>query len=303
MIDNFINPVGPRNPNAHIADQNKMPPIETPEYEEGSEEIPLPSKGVFYMPPNFNKQSIWVRPMDFRDEDILTTQKYIEEGTVFDKIVTAVIQEANITAGKLVPVDRDTILIWLRANALGKIMSVDYKCVNPTCSKPSNVATWDLSEIKIPEYEPEVLAQLQECGEYKITTPFKGVIVYVKVPLIEESNDTQKKYLRKKETDKTEHDNLATASLSLIVSGVEVDGKIVRKKNEILKYFEKIKLSLGDSRWIRSEAKKVNLKYNTAKDLICKNCGHVQEGVELPIVHQNFLWTDSSTSLAPSQGS
>lgn len=299
-LDSFINPVGPRHPNAIVTDQNKMPPVETPEYEEGSEEIPLPSKGVFYMPPNFNKQSIWVRPMDFRDEDILTTQKFIEEGTVFDKIVTAVIQEANITAGKLVPVDRDTILIWLRANALGKTMSVDYKCLNPRCTKPQNTATWDLSEIKIPEYEPEVLAQLQEMGEYKITTPHKQVVVYVKVPLIEESNDTQKKYLKKKETEKLEQDNLATASLSLIISGVEIDGKITRKKNEILKYFEKIRLPLGDSRWIRSEAKKVNLKYDTAKDLVCKNCGNVQEDVELPIVHQNFLWADGTTPLASS---
>ena len=296
----IISPVGPRNPNSHISDKNKTAPVEEKkmEYEEGSQEIPLPSKGVFYMPPNFCKESIWVRPMDFRDEDILTTQKYIEEGTVFDKIVTAVIQEPNITANKLVPIDRDTILIWLRSNALGKDMTIEYKCTNPTCSNQKNIATWDLSEIEIPEYDPEVLKQLKENGEYKIITPQKEAVVYIKIPLIEESNDTQKKYLRKKEAEKLDYDSFATAALSLMVSGVEVNGKIIRNKKEILSYFEKIKLPLADSRWIKSEAKKISLKYDTKKDLVCKNCGNVQEGVELPIVHQNFLWTDGSTPLA-----
>ena len=296
MIDNYLNPVGPKNPASLIMDKQSAPSEEV-EREEGSELIPLPSKGVFYMPPNFLKEDIWVRPMDFRDENVLTTEKYINEGTVFDKIVTAIIQEKNITAGKLVPIDRDTILLWLRANALGKIMTVDYKCINPKCKKPENIATWDLSEIKIPEYDPEILLQLQDKGELRIVTPLKQAVVYVKVPLIEESNDTQKKYLKRKEVTDDEVDTLATTSLQLIVSGVEVDGKIIRKKDAIMNYFAKIKLPISDSRWIRKEAKKINLKYDTAKDLVCKNCGHVQESVELPIVHQNFLWLDSSSSL------
>ncbi len=207
-IDNYLNPVGPRSPASTILESKKAEEVEV--HEEGSEQIPLPSKGVFYMPPNFGKEEIWVRPTDFRDENILTTQKYIEEGTVFDKVVTAVIQEKNITAGKLVPIDRDTILLWLRANALGKIMSVDYKCVNQKCKKPENVATWDLSEIKIPEYDPEVLKELQERGELRVVTPLKSIVVYVKVPLIEDSNDTQKKYLKKKEMMTEDVDTLVT---------------------------------------------------------------------------------------------
>ena len=297
-IDNYLNPVGPRSPVSAIMDGKKAE--EPEEHEEGAEQIPLPSKGVFYMPPNFLKEEIWVRPMDFRDENILTTEKYITEGTVFDKIVTAIIQEKNITAGKLVPIDRDTILLWLRANALGKIMSVDYKCVNPKCNKPENVATWDLSEIKIPEYDPEVLKELQDKGELRVVTPLKSVVVYVKVPLIEDSNDTQKKYLKRKEMNEEDVDTLATTALSLIVSGVEIDGKIVRKKDAIMNYFTKMKLPISDSRWIRREAKKVSLKYDTAKDLVCKNCGHVQENVEMPIVHQNFLWLDGEAPLGAS---
>lgn len=293
-MSDLINPVGPRHPNAMISDQAKnVPEIQEEEFEEGTEIIPLPSKGVWYPQPFFCKEETHCRPMDFRDEDILTTQRYIEEGTVFDKIVTAVIQDKGLTAQKLVPVDRDTILIWLRVNALGKTMSVDYTCVNPRC-KHKNTATWDLSSIEIPQYDPEILKQLQEKGEFEIMTPQKEIVVFLKVPLIEESKDTEKKFLKKKENDKIEHDLMSSAMLSLIVAGVKVDDKIIRKKDAILEYFKKIKLPLGDLRYIRSEAEKINLKYKTEQDLICSKCGHVQEGVSLPIVHQNFLWSDGN---------
>ena len=65
-----------------------------------------------------------------------------------------------------------------------------------------------------------------------------------------------------------------------------------------MKHLAKIKFPISDSRYIRKEAKKITLKYDTAQDLICKGCGHVQEGVEMPIVHQNFLWADNERPLA-----
>ena len=78
--------------------------------------------------------------------------------------------------------------------------------------------------------------------------------------------------------------------LSLIISGIEIEGRIERDKKKILDYFTKIKLPLSDSRYISRQFDKLNLEYNTKKDLTCKYCNHTQEGVEMPIVHQNFLW-------------
>lgn len=293
-MEEFLSPVGNKHPNAHIADQSKRNPKQKKaevEYEEGTEEIPLPSKGVFYSGLGIEDEVLHCRPLDFRDEDILTTQRFIEDGTVFDKIVSAVIQDEGITAGKLVPIDRDTILIWLRANALGKDMHIEYTCANPIC-REKNTATWDLSQIKILEYDPEIFAELKENGELKIVTPQKEVVVYIRVPFIEESKDTEKRFLKQKELKNIEHDLLASATLSMMVSGVEHDGKVIRRKADIMEHFKKIKLPLGDSRYIRKQAEKINLQYDTKQDLVCKKCGDVQTGVELPIVHQNFLWVN-----------
>ena len=292
-MDEFLSPIGSKHPNAHLNDTSKSVPEEKQDdFEEGTEQIPLPSKGFFYAPPYFQRDHINVRALDWRDEDILTTKKFIDEGTVFDKTVTNVIQDRDLSAYKLVPVDRDTILLWLRSNAIGKDMEVEYICSN--CGR-QNKATWDLSTFKIPEYKPEHLEELMEKGEIRIVTPKQDVVVYLRVPLIEESRDTEKRYLKEKEKNNTENDMLGTISLSLVVSGVEVEpGKIVRRKKEILDYFKKIRLSIGDSRYIRAKANEINLRYDTKKDLVCSNkeCGYVQEGVEMPIVHQNFLWLD-----------
>lgn len=300
-MDDILNPVGARNPNAHISDATKTVVQEEIEnnYEEGSEEIPLPSKGFFYKGPYFSKRELWCRPLDFRDEDILTTKRYMDEGTVFDKLVDSVIQE-NLTSKKLVPVDRDTILLWLRANSMGKNMDVDYNCIS--CGD-KQTASWDLSTFKMPEYEPEILAELEEKGEIKLILPNSELIVYITCPLIEESKDTEKRYSKKKEIEKVDHDFNATATLSLIVSGIEIPSedenipnKIIRNKSEILNYFKKgKKLKLGDSRYIMKQAKRINLKYETAKNLTCTKCGYIQEDVEMPIVHQNFLWSDISS--------
>lgn len=298
-MTDFLNPVSPRNPASQVTEVAKsvVPEIDTSKFEEGSEEISIPSKGVFYRGLFFQKESLWCRHLDFRDEDILTTQRFMEEGTVFDKVVDAVIQE-NINSKKLVPIDRDTILLWLRANAMGKDMTVEYTC--PSCQS-KQAATWDLSTFKIPQYKEEHLAELMEKGELRIELPLSNVVVYITVPLIEESKDTERRYSAKKEKENIEYDLNATASLNLILSGVEVpiEGeetvRIIRNKNEMMNYLKKIKLPLSDSRYIRTKAKEINLKYDTAQDLVCKKCGHIQEGVELPIIHQNFLWSDLSS--------
>ncbi len=292
-MNDLLSPVNPKNPVSHGIDQNPQgPPISInnfDDFEEGTVNIPIPSKGVFYNSPFRNMDDIYVRPLDWRDEDILTTKAFIDDGSVFDKLVTAVIQTKGISSKHLIPVDRDTILLWLRSTAMGNEMTIDYTC--QACSKKNSI-TWDLSTLKLPEYSDEIHTELAERGELTITTPRMGLKIKIKVPTIGESNDTEKRLKRKKENEKSEIDFLGTGSVLMMISGIEMEeGKIMRAPNEIRNYFNKVRLPLADSRYIRTRAAEINLKYNTKQDSKCQHCGHVVEDVELPIVHPNFLWT------------
>lgn len=298
-MDSLLNPVGPRHPNQFITDANGVSEesqLNQDKYIEGSELIPLPSKGVFY---TFDKRyinltALRVRQLDYTDEDILTTRSFIEDGSVFFELLKNVIVDGNdFPASGLVPVDRDTILYWLRSTAFGNNFSAAFKC--PKCGTLNDVE-WDLAALDVPKYAPEVLEELiANAGELTVTTPLKKVKVKISIPNLGKSKETEKALLVKKENSKGKKDFYGTGSLMLVISGVEVDGRVIRRKSEIESYFNQIKLPISDARYIRQEAEKINLKYDTKKSFACinENCNHVEEGVELPILHSNFFWPDA----------
>ena len=51
--------------------------------------VPIPSKGVIYSPETslFNKESVKIKAMTAREEDILSSQALIKEGTVLEHLV------------------------------------------------------------------------------------------------------------------------------------------------------------------------------------------------------------------------
>jgi hypothetical protein len=290
----ILNPVGPRHPNQIGGEGSKVSEEQQPEvYIEGAEYIPLPSKGVFYTfdPRYKGMEKLMVRQLNYTDEDILTTKSYLEDGSVFNELLKNVIVDPNgFPSGGLSPIDRDTILLWLRSTSFGNDFEAETSC--PKCGHKHSVK-WDISKLSIPEYDPEILAELQEFGEITIETPLKNLRVKIAQPSIGKSKEFEKQLAAKKNAQKTKTDLFGTGSIMLIVNGVEVEDKIIRKKNEIENYFNKIKLPLADARYIRKSFEKISLRYDTAQDITCANCEYVQEGVEMPMLHPNFFWPDT----------
>ena len=302
MIDDMLNPVAPRNPTQTIhgdatkisSQQFQQPQEEEKEetkYIEGAELIPLPSKGIFYRLKFKNMEYLQVRQLDYTDEDILTTASFFENGTVFNELLKNVIVDPNgFKASNLVPIDRDTILYWLRSTAFGNDFEISFKCLSCKHEYP---VKWDLGTLTIPEYPSDIIDQLQTNGELKIETPIKKTKVFVTVPTIGQSMDAQKLLQHKKEATKSTNDFYGTGTLRLLVSGVELEnGKVLRKGDEIMNYFSKINLPLSDSRYIRKQAERINLRYETKQIVHCPNCNYSEE-VELPLINTNFLWPNT----------
>lgn len=293
-MSDLLNPLHPTNPNQQIQEANKKT-TKTKDYFENTGMIPLPSKGVFYIGDYKNLETLKVRPLDYTDEDILTTESYFTSGKLFDELLANVIIDENgFDAKSLVPIDRDTILIWLRATAFGKDFIVEYKC--PECGAKDELK-WDLSALEFPEYSEEVFKQLSEEGCVMITTPLTDTKVKISVPSIATSNSISKSYAEKKKNEKSSRDFYATGTLLSVVQGVMIDEEKQEwtySRMNIDAYFRKIKLPLADSRYILKESGKLNLKYDTQKVHICKNkeCNHITEGVELPMLHKNFFWPE-----------
>lgn len=293
-MTDLLNPVGPKHPNQASGEGGKATEEKNETYIEGAEYIPLPSKGVFYRFDQryINLEKLKIRQLNYTDEDILTTKSYLEDGSVFMELLKNVIVDENgFDASGLVPVDRDTILLWLRSTAFGNIFEADTSC--PNCGEKQTIK-WDISTFSIPEYDEEVYNAIKETGEYSFKTPMKEVTVMISMPTIGRAREFEKMLAAKKKNHNIKFDLFGVGSIMLIITGViDENGKTLRRSSEIENYFNKIKLPITDARYIRKQLDKISLSYDTKIDVTCNNCEHIQEGVEMPMLHPNFFWPDS----------
>ena len=189
----------------------------------------------------------------------------------------------------------ETILIWLRSTAFGNNFEIDFAC--PVCENKRSgklgTLTWNLSELEIPQYTDEIAQQLDELGEYRLELPYSKIAVRLVTPNLGKLIELEKRFNLRNESIGSKKTSYGTSTLLSVVNGVENGDKILRAKDEISQFFDKIKLPISDSRFILKEAGKLNLKYNTAQTFTCNDCKHVEEGVELPLLHKNFFWPES----------
>ena len=103
------------------------------EFKFPTEEIDLPSKGLVYSKENpLSSGKVEIKYMTAKEEDILSNQAYIENGTVLDKLLDSVII-SKINAKDLIIGDKNAILIATRILGYGS----DYK-VNINGSQQEN---------------------------------------------------------------------------------------------------------------------------------------------------------------------
>ena len=93
------------------------------EFKLPTETIELPSKGLLYPSDNpLSSGTIEMKYMTAKEEDILTNQSYISDGTVFDKLFKSLIV-SKINYDDLLIGDKNAILVAARILGYGK----DYK--------------------------------------------------------------------------------------------------------------------------------------------------------------------------------
>lgn len=276
---------------------NETPSEESNTDDEYANYIPLTSLGVSYIGVNNLKEEIKVRPLDWRDEDILTTQHYIDDSIVLDKILDAVILDSSLKRPMLTQIDKETILYWLRSQEFGPIVKIIQTC--PICNHRNHIE-WNLEEIDIPKYEPEILDELiNRTGELLIETPVTKVKILLKIATVAEIDVFKKRITKDKRANNPSSDKLSTEIMNLMISGVVLfnetsqKDEVIRDKKKIFAHFDKVKLKLKELRFIREQYERINLSYKTEKNVTCESCNYIQEGVELPTNHKSFFWPDN----------
>ena len=119
-----------------------------------TEIIELPSKGLLYPKDNpLSSGKVEMKYMTAKEEDILTTQSYIKQGVVLDKLFKALI----VSNGDGMPVKYDDILVgdknavMIAARVLGYGKDYEIEVESPSGVKQKE--TIDLTDIKDKEFD------------------------------------------------------------------------------------------------------------------------------------------------------
>jgi len=120
------------------------------------QEIELPTKGKLYQDSdneNLRNGIVRVRPMSLADEETITNQSYIKNGTVFTHLLENCIVD-DIDVKKLVPYDVYYLLYTLRKITYGEDYRFEVTC--PECGKKY------IREIDISDVEWETLEEVED---------------------------------------------------------------------------------------------------------------------------------------------
>ena len=250
-------------------------------FEIPQESVPLPSRGVIYPVdgPLHGQETIDIKPMTAKEEDILTSRAYIKSGTVLTKLLQSCITNKSINPDSLISGDRNALLVSLRITGYGADYDVEVDC--PECSAKSK-QTFDLSQLQIKRLEVEPIVQGDNL--FEVVLPVTKKTVRVKFLTGHDERDMMITNERKKKSGMKFETSITDRLMRSICS---VEG--VTDKNKI-SFFVK-NLPARDSLALRRFLDKNEPGIIMKSWMNCPSC-HEQSEVGLPM-GASFFWPDT----------
>ena len=246
-----------------------------------TEFVELPSKGEFYPDthPLYKQDTIEIRYMTAKDEDILTSRTLLKKGVAIDRLLENVIVNKNIKVEDLLIGDKNAIIIATRASGYGSNYEATITC--PQCES-KNRLVFDLSNPKMvkSELHEGLNVSSNSDGTYDVKLPLSKYIVRVR--LLTGSDET---YLSNHISNANEKDKSAdiyTTQFKRIITSVEG-----HTEKQVIDSFAE-NMPAVDSRHIRLVNTLITPNVEIKQTLNCNNCSYSEE-VEVPF-GTDFFW-------------
>lgn len=246
--------------------------------------VTLPSGGTFYAPshPLHNQETIEVKYMTAKEEDILTSRNLLEKGIVLDRLVQSIILNKKIKVEDLLVSDKSAILINARKNGYGADYSTSLDC--PECAAPSS-SVYDLENVSIkksPSVEKLAKKHIRptDTGTFIVVTPVSDINVEIRLLTGRDEHNMMKRSEFNKKKDEVDH--LITDQLTTII--VSINDRT--DKNLIKQFVES--LTLRDTKALREAYETVTPDINMRKEFVCSSCGY-EDIINFPVT-TDFFW-------------
>lgn len=269
--------IDPRMPMQSAADKVKAEfgldiPLET---------VPLPSSGKVY-PQNtslFNSETIEIRSMTAREEDILTSRALLKKGTVITELIRSCLVDRTVSPNDLLSGDRNALMVAIRITGYGPDYKAEIECTE--CGAKTH-HEFNLAELPVRRLNIEPVTQGANLFEFVLPKSRKNVKFRFLTGRDEEeimtTNEKQKKLGLSTESNVT---------TNLMHSIVSIDGVDDRAKISNFIRMMPARDSLALRNYIKENEPGVLMKQETS----CSACGYSEE-VTMPL-GINFLWPQS----------
>jgi len=249
-----------------------------------TEFVDIPSKGALYREghPLHGVESVEIRHMTAKEEDILTSEALIKKGVALDRLIDSLVVDKKVKAGQLLIGDKNALLIAARVTGFGPEYNTSITC--PSCAT-QNETILDLGalETKARDEAPQAVEVLEN-GNYLLTfDKYEGLAIEVK--LLTGADEKTLTLRREKKRKLKLPDTNITDQLEAII--VRVND--ITDRSQIKRFVERCPTRL--SRELRAAYDTLVPDLDLNFDFECESCNHMGK-VGMPITAE-FFWPKS----------
>lgn len=246
-------------------------------------EVPLPSRGLVYPDgPLHMAETVELKPMTAREEDILMNRTLVRKGTVVTELIKSCMIDKNIDVNSMISGDRNALMIAVRITGYGADYSPKVTC--PACESQQDFSV-NLESLPVKELDLSKLKQVaigQNAFEYTLPLSKKTVIFKFLTGKEEERILQDIEAKRKKGIVQ---ENLVTTKL--MNSIIAIEGNTERGFiNQFCQH-----MPARDSLALRKVLDESEPGVDMSSDFVCNSCGHT-EVLTVPL-GPSFFWPNA----------
>ena len=270
-----------------IKDEGQTPPILTAsdstsplQFVAPTEFVDLPTQGKFYPEghPLHNKETVEIRYMTAKDEDILTSKTLLKKGVAVDRMLANILVDKNIKIEDLFVGDKNAIIIAARISGYGPEYKTNVTC--PSCGATAE-NEFDLNDIlEKGAAEPYNDIQIEADGTFNITLPKTKVVAQCR--LVSSKDEKRLEAVAAKRKKHGLPENTLTELVKTLV--VSLNGETERK---VVEGFIDQMPAL-DSKFLRAAYNRVVPNVDMKHVYGCESCG-VETSLDMPF-SVSFFW-------------
>ena len=247
-----------------------------------TEFVELPSQGKFYPEGHALRgvDTVEIRHMTAREEDMLTSRTLLKKGVALDRVIQSLIIDKSINPDTLLVGDRNAIIIATRASGYGNEYNTNVTC--PACGTTQKY-DFDLNAAVVYDggKRTEMDVTDNEDGTFNVLLPKTNLTTTFRLL----TGADEKRFVDGMEIDrKQKQDRNVTRQLRNIIVAVNGDDS-----SEGISYLVENIPSI-DSRYLRSAYRLSTPDIDLTQTFICEECDH-EVDLEVPL-SADFFWPD-----------